>query len=391
MDTRCIDFKYNPGIYLGWALIPVANLFTEPTRYLMYLECRDIAAVQIVKCSANVIKSRQYVPGDIMFTNIYPEDPISLESKSLALICRKTVFDEVGFITTEKPCRITNRKLSLEIHKLHQENNGNSLNTLDFKPIKTARKPHLLIFSNTCNKYLNRLVDDEIDRFNVAVLGMQTEWLGFGRKLIVLYEFLKKLPLNDLVVISDASDVRFLPGCSVDLMIKLYSDFATPIVFMAEDVCWPDGDTSTLFPVPSKEPIKYRYLNAGLSVGKVWAYIDLLDAAFKNVKIANYGDDQRFWQNIYLSNRTFTIKKGRKISPKGSVSAFEMPYISLDVHQHLMVGVREQPISNFKFDIVKGKVDFKPSDGSPCMFHQPGPKVNGNPDVINAIFNKFNI
>jgi hypothetical protein len=300
------------------------------------------------------------------------------------------VFDEVGYITTENSCQITNRKLSLEIHKLHQENNGNSLNSLNFKPVKTSRKPHLLIHSTSCSNFLNRIVDDEIDRFNVAVLGIQTEWLGFGQKLKALYEYLMKLPLNDLVVISDASDVRFLPGCSVDLMIKLYSDFATPIVFMAEDACSPDPDTWPLFPVPSTEPTEYRYLNAGLSMGKVWAYIDLLEDELKNVKIENNDDDQRFWQKIYLSNRTFTIENGRKISPKGYVSAFEMPYISLDMHQHLMVGVRVQPISNFNFDIVNRRVDFKPSGGSPCMFHQPGFKPNG-PDIINAIFNKFDL
>jgi hypothetical protein len=234
-------------------------------------------------------------------------------------------------------------------------------------------------------------VEEETDRFKVTVLGMNTKWLGFGQKLIQFARFLETIHPEDMVIFSDANDVRFLPTCSVHTIIELYKDFKTPLVFNAEDACWPDGDKWDQFPSPETQPDIYRYLNAGLSMGPAWAYLDILRHAISNDSIRIDSDDQRFWQRYYLRNQSFSgVYPNNKLTEIGFEKT-EMNltrYISLDWHQHLMVTMRIQPIENFEYSnfSTTGRFTYRPSGGQPCLIHQPSTKVDGISDRILELF-----
>jgi hypothetical protein len=255
--------------------------------------------------------------------------------------------------------------------------------------------PHLVIYLNVCSKFLNTFVEEETGRFQVTVLGMNTKWLGFGRKLLQFARFLETIHPEDMVVFADANDVRFLPTCSVHTIMELYKDFNTPLVFNAEDSCWPDLDIHAQFPIPEKQPDAYRYLNAGLSMGPAWAYLDILRHAISNDLIRYETDDQRFWQIYYLANQTFTgTYPNNKFSKTEFGNNKRTRYISIDWHQHLMVTMRVQPIENFEYSnfSTTGRFTYRPSGGQPCLLHQPSKKPeNGTSDRLLELYSALNL
>jgi hypothetical protein len=250
---------------------------------------------------------------------------------------------------------------------------------------------------NSCSEFLNTFVEEETDRFKISVLGMNSQWLGFGQKLIQFARFLETIHPEDMVIFSDATDVRFLPTCSVHTIMELYKDFKTPLVFNGEDACWPDVDRWNEFPRPKKQPDSYRYLNAGLSMGPAWAYLDILRDAISNDLIRYESDDQRFWQRYYLANQTFTgvYPNNKFTSEKDLVNNKDKqtPYITVDWHQHLMVTMRVQPLENFEYSnfSTTGRFTYLPSGGQPCLLHQPSSKENGICDRIIELYSALNL
>jgi hypothetical protein len=248
---------------------------------------------------------------------------------------------------------------------------------------------------NKCSKFLNTFVEEESDRFQITVLGMNTRWCGFGEKLIQFARFLETIHPEDMVIFTDATDVRFLPTCSVHTIMELYKDFKTPLVFNSEDACWPDGNWKQ-FPLPVTKPDDYVYLNAGMSMGPAWAYLDILHHAISNDLIRLDSDDQRFWQIYYLANQTFTgVYPNNKLHEKdvGNNKEIRTPYISVDWHQHLMVTMRAQPIENFEYSnfSTTGRFTFIPSGGRPCLIHQPSSKKDGISDRILELYSALNL
>ncbi len=133
-----------------------------------------------------------------------------------------------------------------------------------------------------------------------------------------------------------------------------------------------------------------RYLNAGLTIGYVWAYLDMLEEYGNRGMISDDSDDQRFWQTVFLSNRSFVPLSdgGRRIIPDGEKPPHgAIPYISIDYHQNLFQSLLQVDKRWFDFNqyIRTGRVAFNESGGLACGFHQHGHKPNG-PDALYGIF-----
>jgi hypothetical protein len=369
-------------------------IFAKIIQAFIYSYCYDTHALQLYKCSETVAKRRVYVPGDIVFTNKYPSP--SSNSSWFPVTVKKILYqDNSGHLTeSSKYINLPQSSLHIPAHQHYWKLNGDILDAPTTDLIYNGVSPHLCMFATQCSEQMNRFVELESKRFSVAILGMQTQWTGFGRRLLTFKKFLDRLDPNDIVIWSDSSDVRFLPTCSPSDIITTFKTFKTPIVFMGEKHCWPDSSLKEKFPIPESNPKEYRFLNAGLSIGHVWAYRDVLSDLIESGNLKSYSDDQYLFHKVFLANRSFTNTSGviRSV-PEGQVVPEAVPYISIDYHQQLMADMQNEPLSSFDINefTQSGRVIFKPSGGRPCMFHEMGKKVNESINRIENLFSAINV
>lgn len=79
---------------------------------------------------------------------------------------------------------------------------------------------------------------------------------------------------------------------------------ATGLVFSAEANCWPDQRRSDEYP-PCET--RYRYLNAGVWLGKAAAYCELVES---RGLLSGVSDDQRAYTAAYLDGSPITLDHG---------------------------------------------------------------------------------
>ena len=132
-------------------------------------------------------------------------------------------------------------------------------------------------------------------------LGTNVEWKGTdmsgaggGHKVSLLREYLDTLPEHDVVLFTDAYDVIYNTG--IEEITRRYLGFKKKVVFSAEQYIWPDKSLADKFP---QCDTKYKYLNSGTFIGRV----DELKKILADAEIAEYEDDQLFYQKAFLSGK----------------------------------------------------------------------------------------
>jgi hypothetical protein len=141
-------------------------------------------------------------------------------------------------------------------------------------------------------------------RFNVQtrVLGMGSKTAighggyGFGLKLELLHQELKLLPMDTIVLFTDAFDV--LIQDSLDTIREWAIEHPTKVLFAAEKAKWPTKDL--LYPKPLHFP--YPYLNSGVFAGRVEAMLSLFQVPYTNLT-----DDQEYYTRHFLSGNTIVL------------------------------------------------------------------------------------
>jgi hypothetical protein len=124
---------------------------------------------------------------------------------------------------------------------------------------------------------------------------LQTEWRGFGTKLIATYEFLKAHPEITHFVFCDAHDVAVL-GTPEEFLSKLKSKHN--IIFNAERGCWPPPVQQ--FQYMYKEQVGgFNFLNSGVYFAPSKLYMEIFEYNPPQYSI----DDQWLWSMIYLFGR----------------------------------------------------------------------------------------
>ena len=248
----------------------------------------------------------------------------------------------------------------------------------------------MVTFATDCSEWLSGRINND---YNTVILGLGTQWYGFGSRILALREFLRTIPGNSTVFWADAGDVAILPGCTTKAIIETFKTFESPIVFAGEMYCWPDSDKHSLFPEPPHDPKFYKFLNAGSSVGYAWAYQSVIDFMDLHDPISIHFDDQRFWQQAYLKQISFEKHNQKPFFNNG---LDVIPFIQVDFYQKLLVAfgalnVGNKPSSELfdysEYNISK-RITFVESGGKPCIFHQPGTKIKGQPAELQKILDK---
>ena len=115
---------------------------------------------------------------------------------------------------------------------------------------------------------------------------------GGGQKVNLLIETIKDMNDDKIILVTDSYDV-IMSANSKEILEK-YNKFGKKIVFATESSCWPDKDKADKFPKILHK--KNLYLNSGGFIGDVKTIKQII----KN--IPNDADDQRWYQNMFLSD-----------------------------------------------------------------------------------------
>jgi hypothetical protein len=250
--------------------------------------------------------------------------------------------------------------------------NPKSMTVKQFQTPNKSENPHVVIYAEKCSPLLNKLVESDYSRFNVTILGLNN--VENDNCLVSLTEFtrlLETLNFEDIVIYTNFENIRLLPTCSIDQIMGLYHDLKTPLVFMGNEA--------------SKDNLNktFHNLNAGVSMGKVWAYLDLLHDAISKDEIELYTNIQDFWKKHYQSNRKYIgVGHDRKLVPivpddkQDEIETYynEIPksYISVDFNQNLFMGNIGDVIVDSKslFNnsvVVNGRITMH-GGSRPCIF-----------------------
>ena len=116
-----------------------------------------------------------------------------------------------------------------------------------------------------------------------------------GLKLMALQKFFNNPNFHpdDVVIYTDAFDVCFVGD--VETVIKRYLALKKPVIFGAEEVCWPEGAVCQQIPRRNR----LYGLNSGVVVGRVGALKSLMQGDDLVEKI----NDQEYWTEKYIKNQ----------------------------------------------------------------------------------------
>ena len=173
----------------------------------------------------------------------------------------------------------------------------------NFYYITIATKPHPVL------DVLIKTVENKGE--NIEVLGLARNMeighdmsnlpIGIGRslgvKLIEVHNFINRncLEPNDIVLFSDAYDVYYCGNKST--IIDRFKKMNKPIIFGAEQCCYPDGSKHILYPHSDN---RFRFLNSGLFIGRVYALRECMKDYIVSDEIIN---DQLWWTNKFLERQ----------------------------------------------------------------------------------------
>ena len=143
---------------------------------------------------------------------------------------------------------------------------------------------------------------------DLVILGWGEKWHGLSQKLEAAHQFAADLPVDDLLLFTDAYDVLFLDdGANI---VKSYQSFVSgthrPIIFSGECGCWPHVmvNRKACFSDYPKAPTPYRYLNSGTWIGPAGQAKDMLnDVMVEAGSDFRNANDQKLVADMYIAGK----------------------------------------------------------------------------------------
>ena len=157
--------------------------------------------------------------------------------------------------------------------------------------ITTLPHPHIQLLLNSASK----------QNIQVHVLGqndgtLMNKKVGYGKKLLYLYQFLIDKPKTDLLLCVDAYDVLFC-GSAQEIVdaFDSYSDKKINVMFSGENVLFENQRFNriyeTLVPQPSQDIGPYSHACSGAFIGTVDSLLTILS----RMPFTDQTDDQHYW------------------------------------------------------------------------------------------------
>ena len=220
------------------------------------------------------------------------------------------------------------------------------------------------------------------ERYNVTVhnLGKDSDWYdpmeGHAGmpKIDMMIEFLKELPIADVVLFMDGYDTFFADDPLT--ILERWYDFGVDILFSAEDTFWPPEEFLQKQFERHHPDTVYPYLNSGLYMGRADALYHFLTE-----NVAGDGDDdQRYCQIRYLAR----TPPPEDAPIQWKWERLNVPYkIALDHEAYIFQNHDEQ------VQRLDGQLYNPRTNCCPCIYHG-----NGGPEAkakFKEMLRQFNV
>jgi hypothetical protein len=139
-----------------------------------------------------------------------------------------------------------------------------------------------------------------LEYFNYDYVIIETEWKGFGTKIIETYNWLKQFK-------EDYTHFIFLDGHDTFMLSNIkeieekYTKMDSPSMFFScERACWPDSVKELLYPDTISD---WKYLNSGQYMANIDKFIEIVEKNKPSYDI----DDQRFFTSLFLEGFEITL------------------------------------------------------------------------------------
>jgi len=160
----------------------------------------------------------------------------------------------------------------------------------------TGRFGYIDLFKASCHRY-------DIDP---VFLGWGDPWIGSGKKLTDIRDYLLLLPENEIVISVDPFDTIFL--CRHDEIVEKYESCRTEFLCGAIRL---DGFLKRIYEIEfnrsgietPKAVTGYNYLNAGTWISRAGYAVSLISDLENKYNMSSTDIDQQFLTEAYLNKR----------------------------------------------------------------------------------------
>jgi hypothetical protein len=159
----------------------------------------------------------------------------------------------------------------------------------------TDKQAYFNLFIESCNRY----------NIEPVILGWNEKWIGYGKKLIAIREYIKNLPAKEIVIIVDPFDVVFL--CGLDEIEYKFNKISSSFLcgalnlgkFAGAIYNYEFNRTGKKLPVT---PTNYNYLNSGTWISRAGYAEYLINELVDKFHMTDTSMDQRLLTGIYIQN-----------------------------------------------------------------------------------------
>jgi hypothetical protein len=159
----------------------------------------------------------------------------------------------------------------------------------------TDKQAYFDLFIESCNRY----------SIEPVILGWDEKWIGYGKKLIAIREYIKNLPAKEIVIIVDPFDVIFLSG--LDEIEYKFNKISSAFLCGALNLSKLTGTiynyefnrTGKKFP---ETATNYNYLNTGTWISHAGYAEYLINELVDKFHMNDHSMDQRLLTGIYVQN-----------------------------------------------------------------------------------------
>jgi hypothetical protein len=159
----------------------------------------------------------------------------------------------------------------------------------------TDRQAYFDLFKESCKRY----------NIEPVILGWDEKWLGYGRKLIEIRNYLRCMPEDEIALIVDPFDVIFL--CGLEEIENKFISIGSPFLCGALNLGKIAGFIYNYeFNKTNKKtpgtPTNYNYLNTGTWISRAGYAQFIIDELVEKYNMTDKSMDQQLLTGIYVQN-----------------------------------------------------------------------------------------
>jgi len=160
----------------------------------------------------------------------------------------------------------------------------------------TNKQAYYDLFIESCNRY----------KIEPVILGWNEKWVGFGKKSMMIREYLKCLPEEEIVISVDPFDVIFL--CGLEEIEEKFNKFQAFFLcgalnlgkFRGAIYNYEFNKTSKSIPVT---PTNYNFLNTGTWISRAGYAGYLIDELVNIHQMSETSMDQQLITGLYIQKQ----------------------------------------------------------------------------------------